>query len=369
MTKNISIKHMVAGGIEEPGSSNIGASHHPIVISNGMQKKNILLDMGARPSNMFDKSVENPLIDIDIPTLDATFISHVHQDHVGSLIRLTKAGYKGPIYMSEKSKKLARVIFDDMLKHEKEDVAQHNTKVRNLQNELYEARFVVRVHIQAPETRHIKKPHEKISDKYFSIKHLFDDRVNDLIRKYKIGRQKQEKIIFETMYNRKHDEETTANVLRQVNRDNTFDEEEIVQAFVALKEEIMKAQEKFTDLQYENAKDKLEHHHITSKEDIQDLDRRLAIMEFNDNDVMETLGQIKTFPLEKPCEIFPGLLKATFYSAGHVEGSVQTVFTITNDKGETENFMFTGDMGRSKQPSMCGKPAIPTEELSYVMME
>ncbi|MBP6910789.1 hypothetical protein KBC03_04330 [Patescibacteria group bacterium] len=31
--------------------------------------------------------------------------------------------------------------------------------------------------------------------------------------------------------------------------------------------------------------------------------------------------------------------------------------------------MFTGDMGRSKQPALCGKPAIPKEELSYVMME
>ena len=94
MTKNISIRHMVAGGIEEKGSSNIGASHHPIVISNGEQTKNILLDMGARPSNMFDKSVENPLINIDIKNLDAVFISHTHQDHVGSLIRLVKAGYK-----------------------------------------------------------------------------------------------------------------------------------------------------------------------------------------------------------------------------------------------------------------------------------
>lgn len=43
---------------------------------------------------MFDKSVENPLIDIDIDNLDAVFISHVHQDHVGSLIRLVKYGYK-----------------------------------------------------------------------------------------------------------------------------------------------------------------------------------------------------------------------------------------------------------------------------------
>ena len=93
MTKNLTLRHMVAGGIEEKGSSNIGASHHPIVLSNGTITKRIMLDMGARPSNTFDRSIENPLVDVDIDTLDALFISHVHQDHVGSVIRLVKAGY------------------------------------------------------------------------------------------------------------------------------------------------------------------------------------------------------------------------------------------------------------------------------------
>lgn len=315
MSSNISIKHMVAGGIEEKGSSNIGASHHPIVISNGEQKKNILLDMGARPSNTFDKSVENPLIDIDINNLDATFISHVHQDHVGSLIRLVKAGYKGPIYMSEKSKKLCRVIFDDMLKHEKEDVAEHNRKVRNLQESLAEAWFIVRVHMQAPETRHIKNPHARISERFFSIKHLFDKNIEELVWKFNVKRHKFEKTIRETLYNRKHDETTTANVLRQINRDNQFDEEEVVAEFIALKKQIMKAQENFSNLQYQNAKEKLVQYNIKEKEDIQALDRRLAIMEFNDNDVMQTLGQIKALPMKSAQTIFDGLLKVTFYSA------------------------------------------------------
>jgi len=359
---------MVAGGIEEPGSSNIGASHHPIVISNGKQTKNILLDMGSRPSNTFDKSVENPLIDIDINNLDATFISHVHQDHVGSLIRLTKAGYRGPIYMSDVSKKLCRVIFDDMLKHEKEDVAEHNRKVRNLQEELSEARFIVRLHMQAPETRKMKNPHAKISERFFSIKHLFDNRIDDMMRKYNVKRNKFDKMIKETLYNRKHDVQTTSNVLRQVNRDNSFDEEEIVRDFAALKKEMIHAAENFTNLQYDHAKEKLAKHHIKEKEDIMALDRRLAIMEFNDNDVMQALGQIKSLTLGKAQDIFDGLLKVTFYNAGHVEGSVQTVLTVYNGK-ESVNFMFTGDLGRSKQPSMCGAPEIPKEELAYVMME
>lgn len=221
--------------------------------------------------------------------------------------------------MSEKSKKLSRVIFDDMLKHEKEDVAEHNRKVRNLQEELYEAWFIVRVRMQAPETRHMKNPHAKISDKYFNIKHLFDDRIQETMWKYNVKRNKYEKTILETLYNRKHDIQTTANVLRQVNRDNQFDEEDIVKEFSELKKDIINAQENFTTLQYDNAKEKLQRHNIKEKEDIQDLDRRLAVMEFNDNDVMQTLGQIKTLTLGTAQTIFEGLLKATFYSAGHVE--------------------------------------------------
>lgn len=65
--------------------------------------------------------------------------------------------------MSEKSKALSRVIFEDMLKHEKEDVMEHNRKIRNIQEELYESWFIVRVHQHAPETRHIKDPHTRIS--------------------------------------------------------------------------------------------------------------------------------------------------------------------------------------------------------------
>lgn len=268
---------------------------------------------------MFDKSVENPLINIDIENLDAVFISHVHQDHVGSLIRLVKHGYQGPIYMSEMSKKLSRVIFEDMLKHEKEDVAEHNRKVRNLQEELYEARFIVRVRMHAPETRHIKDPHQRISEKHFSIKHLFDNRIDDMLWKHKVGRKKYEKMITETLYNPKHDVETTANVLRQVNWDNSFEEEGIIREFAILKEEIMHAQENFTDLQYEHAKEKLQKYSIKEKEDIQEFDRRLAIMEFNDTDVLQTISQIKSLTMGSPQTIFDGLLTATFYSAGHVE--------------------------------------------------
>lgn len=63
--------------------------------------------------------------------------------------------------MSEMSKFLAKVIFDDALKHEKEEVEEYNRKIERLQQELKEARYTMRADQQAPETRHMSHPHSK----------------------------------------------------------------------------------------------------------------------------------------------------------------------------------------------------------------
>lgn len=121
------------------------------------------MDIGNQPSNAAAAAIDNPFMHMDVNSFDIAFVSHVHQDHIGNCIRLVKAGYRGPIYMSEMSKFLAKVIFDDALKHEKEEVEEYNRKIERLQQELHEARYTTRVNNQAPETRHIKHPHEKMS--------------------------------------------------------------------------------------------------------------------------------------------------------------------------------------------------------------
>lgn len=40
----------------------------------------------------------------------AVVLTHAHADHVGRLINLSKAGYKGPIYLTEPTKELMRVM-------------------------------------------------------------------------------------------------------------------------------------------------------------------------------------------------------------------------------------------------------------------
>ncbi|MEI7478330.1 MAG: hypothetical protein WCJ81_07820 [bacterium] len=51
------------------------------------------MDIGNQPSNTLNKVIENPFMHMDVTSIDAVSISHVHQDHIGNCIRLVTAGY------------------------------------------------------------------------------------------------------------------------------------------------------------------------------------------------------------------------------------------------------------------------------------
>ena len=51
----------------------------------------------------------------DLSQLDAVIISHVHNDHLGNIVQLIKAGYTGLVYMSHTSKAIIQPILYDML--------------------------------------------------------------------------------------------------------------------------------------------------------------------------------------------------------------------------------------------------------------
>lgn len=50
---------------------------------------------------------------MDAHKIDAIFLTHAHLDHSGYLPRLVKAGYEGPIYMTEASNQLCRLLLAD----------------------------------------------------------------------------------------------------------------------------------------------------------------------------------------------------------------------------------------------------------------
>lgn len=77
---------------------------------------NILLDTGLKPTGTGD---ELPLFDLpefDPQNLDAVVITHAHLDHVGALPVLFKYGYRGPVYMTEPTLHLSKLLFEDYIK-------------------------------------------------------------------------------------------------------------------------------------------------------------------------------------------------------------------------------------------------------------
>lgn len=77
---------------------------------------NVLLDVGLKPSGNADELPMFDLPEFDIDSLDAVVITHAHLDHVGALPILFKYGYKGPVYMTEPTLHLAKLLLEDYVR-------------------------------------------------------------------------------------------------------------------------------------------------------------------------------------------------------------------------------------------------------------
>ena len=79
-------------------------------------ESNILLDAGIKPSSNGDEFPYFDLPEFDIDNLDAVVITHAHLDHCGILPYLYKYGYKGPVYMTEPTLHLSKLLYEDYIK-------------------------------------------------------------------------------------------------------------------------------------------------------------------------------------------------------------------------------------------------------------
>lgn len=88
--------------------------------------KKILIDCG-----LFQGIKEHRLLNwqpflIGAQNLDAVILTHAHLDHTGYLPLLVKQGYRGPIYCSEPTAELTRLILLDSAKIQEEDAERAN---------------------------------------------------------------------------------------------------------------------------------------------------------------------------------------------------------------------------------------------------
>ncbi|HEX3160928.1 MAG TPA: MBL fold metallo-hydrolase, partial [Gemmatimonadaceae bacterium] len=71
-------------------------------------------------------------------------------------------------------------------------------------------------------------------------------------------------------------------------------------------------------------------------------------------------------PYNRPMDIVPGVVRATFLDAGHILGSASVVVECTED-GVTKRLVFSGDIGRSGLAII--RDPVPPEDADVVIME
>lgn len=86
----------------------------------------ILLDCGLFDSNRIDLDSPNRQFSFDPLDLDAVIVSHAHNDHIGRLPCLVRAGYHGPIVTTPATGDILSVMLRDSARIQREDLRNAN---------------------------------------------------------------------------------------------------------------------------------------------------------------------------------------------------------------------------------------------------
>jgi metallo-beta-lactamase family protein len=86
----------------------------------------ILLDCGLFDHDRLDPDSPNRQLGFDPRGLDAVIVSHAHNDHIGRLPCLIRAGYSGPIYLTRPTADITNVMLRDSARIQREDIRNWN---------------------------------------------------------------------------------------------------------------------------------------------------------------------------------------------------------------------------------------------------
>jgi len=82
----------------------------------------ILLDCGLFDSDRVDPNSPNRSFTFEPRELDAVIVSHAHNDHIGRLPCLVRAGYRGPVFLTKATADITSVMLRDSARIQREDV-------------------------------------------------------------------------------------------------------------------------------------------------------------------------------------------------------------------------------------------------------
>jgi len=103
----------------------VTGSKHLVTLKSG---KKLLLDCGMFQGMGKDTNALNRYFGFDPMTIDAMILSHAHIDHSGLIPKLTKEGYKGPIYCTPATKDLTSVLLEDSAEIQEDDIKYENKR-------------------------------------------------------------------------------------------------------------------------------------------------------------------------------------------------------------------------------------------------
>jgi metallo-beta-lactamase family protein len=93
-----------------------------------INSKRLLLDFGLFDSDRLDPNSPNRQLPFDPRALDAVIISHAHNDHIGRLPCLIRAGYAGPIFATPATADITNVMLRDSARIQREEVRNAHLK-------------------------------------------------------------------------------------------------------------------------------------------------------------------------------------------------------------------------------------------------
>ena len=100
-----------------------GSAYHVIT-----KQGNVLVDAGLYQGGRQAGEKNRRKVGLEGGKVDAVVLTHCHLDHVGRLPLLTKAGYQGPVFATQATFDIARLILRDALRLQQGDLERDNRR-------------------------------------------------------------------------------------------------------------------------------------------------------------------------------------------------------------------------------------------------